>query len=245
MQTGTHRPIWSLGAGADRVERDYGRILLGLVVVAVGVAYLLEGADVLDASRTIDDWWPAAIVAVGAFQLAERPPSIFGPVLVMTAGAIGLLFTTGAVEKSAWEWMWPIGVIVAGLYVMTRHTRALTAAHGEDVLHATGIFGGEDVASNARAFRGASLTAVFGGVKLDLRQATPAPQGARVNATAAFGGIDVIVPRGWHVTVNGTPIFGGIGDKVDRSEPLPEDAPRLTVDALVAFGGVDVKHDDD
>ena len=42
---------------------------------------------------------------------------------------------------------------------------------------------------------------------------------------------------------DGTPIFGGVGDKIDRSQSLPDDAPRLTVDALVAFGGVEVKHE--
>jgi hypothetical protein len=241
MQLGTHQRF---GLRRDQgVERDYGRILLGLVVAAVGTVYLLDGADVLDGGRTIDDWWPAVIVAVGAFQLAERPRSVFGPLLVMAAGGIGLLFTTGALDESAWAWMWPIGVIVAGLFVMTKHTRAMSVASGQEILHATGIFGGQDATSNAQAFRGASLTAVFGGVVLDLRHALPAPEGARVNATAVFGGIDVLVPRGWNVAVNGTPIFGGVGDKTDRSEPLRGDAPRVTIDALVAFGGVEVKHE--
>jgi predicted membrane protein len=98
------------------------------------------------------------------------------------------------------------------------------------------------VANVSQAFRGASLTAVFGGVNLDLRHARPAAEGARITATAAFGGIDILVPTGWRVALKGLPIFGGIEDKTDHTADLPDDAPVLQVDALAIFGGVEVKH---
>jgi hypothetical protein len=41
------------------------------------------------------------------------------------------------------------------------------------------------------ALRGAELTAVLGGVTLDLRNALPAPEGATVTATAVFGGLEL------------------------------------------------------
>jgi len=36
-----------------KATRDFGRVLLAMVVIAVGVLYLLEGADVLDAGSTM------------------------------------------------------------------------------------------------------------------------------------------------------------------------------------------------
>jgi predicted membrane protein len=82
----------------------------------------------------------------------------------------------------------------------------------------------------------------MGGVELDLRHATLAPDGAEVDATAIMGGVDLIIPRDWRVTVRGTPILGGVSNLAEGSS-LPDDAPRLRVDALAILGGVEIKHD--
>ena len=96
--------------------------------------------------------------------------------------------------------------------------------------------------STAPALQGAWLTAIFGGITLDLRDARPAPGGASINATAAFGGIDILVPKGWRLSVRSTPIFGGLEDKTDHTEPPDDDAPTLQIDAVTLFGGVEIKH---
>jgi hypothetical protein len=59
----------------------------------------------------------------------------------------------------------------------------------------------------------------------------------------AFGGVDILVPKGWHISLRSTPIFGGLEDKTDHSEPPAPDAPTLHVDALTIFGDVDIKHE--
>lgn len=119
----------------------------------------------------------------------------------------------------------------------------LTWASPEDALRSTSVFGGSKLVSAARQFEGAWLTAIFGGITLDLRDAEPAPDGASINATVAFGGIDILVPRGWRISVRSTPIFGGVEDKTDHSPPPPSDALTVHVDAVCVFGGVDVKHE--
>jgi predicted membrane protein len=224
---------------------DLSRLLLGLVVVALGVVFLLDSAGVLDAERAIDRWWPVVIVAAGILTLAERPPSIARGWLLIGAGGLLLLFTTTTLDNDAWAYVWPAVIVLVGLTILARWggraTIAGTAA-ADEVVRSTAIFGGPKLASTAQQFRGAWLTAVFGGVTLDLRHARPAPEGASINATVAFGGIDVLVPRGWRISVRSTPIFGGVEDKTDRSEPPADDAPVLRVDAVCLFGGVDIKH---
>jgi hypothetical protein len=64
-----------------------------------------------------------------------------------------------------------------------------------------------------------------------------------VNATVTFGGIDILVPKGWRISVRSTPIFGGLDDKTDHSEQPAADAPALHIDALTMFGGVAIKHE--
>lgn len=61
----------------------WDRVLVGTILVAIGVLFLLDRADVLDAARVIGDWWPAAIVGFGLVSLAERPVSLLGPALLI------------------------------------------------------------------------------------------------------------------------------------------------------------------
>jgi cell wall-active antibiotic response 4TMS protein YvqF len=232
---------------SPRFVRDYGRILLGLIVVALGLLFLLDNAGSLDAGRAIDHWWPTVLIGMGGFQLAERTHGTIGPLVFIVAGGVLLLFTTNAVEGNAWDYVWPTAIIAAGLLIISRWRGAMAVrgdgGGSDDVVVASGIFGGPNIVSASQSFRGASLTAVFGGVSLDLRQARLAPQGAAITATAVFGGMDILVPRGWRVAINATPFFGGVDDKTDHSAAPPEEAPVLKIDALTVFGGVDVKHE--
>jgi predicted membrane protein len=240
-----HRTVSAAGPPKSRSGFSPGRILTGVALIGLGVVFLLDRAGNIDAGKILGDWWPVAIIAVGLVQLAERPRSIVGPAIVVGAGALLLLFTTDVLEGNVWNFVWPVVLIAIGLVIIARRGGgAVPAGAGEDVVRATGIFGGPQVASTSQRFRGASLTAICGGVTLDLRRARPAPEGATVSSTAVMGGIDILVPRGWKVTTSGTPIFGGIDDKVDRTGELPKDAPALHVDAVAIFGDVDVKHEE-
>ena len=226
-----------------RRARDLSRVVLGVVVIAVGVLLVLDTAGVVSSDRAIGDWWPALIIAVGLIQLAERPRSVVGPLLVMGVGAALLTVSTGLVRGDVGSYIWPLIVVAIGVSILAHRVRPAPAGGERDDIHATALFGGPELASSSQQFRGASLTALFGGVKLDLRQAKLAPTGARIDATVAFGGVELLVPRGWPVTVNSTPILGGVADKTDHAVPVAPDAPTLHVDALAICGGVEIKHE--
>lgn len=81
---------------------------------------------------------------------------------------------------------------------------------------------------------------MFGGVTIDLRDARLDPEGARIDATAVFGGVEILVPKGWRVTTSGTPIMGGIDN---RTAGQTAEGPELRIDALTIFGGTDIKHE--
>jgi hypothetical protein len=229
--------------GAPSRVLDLGRLLIGLTIVALGVVYLLDAAGALDADRTITRWWPVLMLAAGLLTLAERPPSIVRGGILTAGGAILLLFTTDLLDESAWDYVWPGLLVLAGVAIIARWQGRVIAADGEDVIRSTAVFGGPKVVSTAQDFHGAWLTAVFGGITLDLRGARPATGGASVNATVAFGGIDILVPKGWRISLRSTPIFGGLDDKTDHAEPPPPDAPTLHIDAVALFGGIEIKHE--
>jgi hypothetical protein len=224
---------------------DVGRLLLGLSILTLGVLFLLGSADVIDAGQVIDDWWPAVIVGVGVVALVERPPAVMRGLVLMALGAGLLLFTTGTVEGNAWDFIWPAAIIVTGLVIVAHWSgRAIPGApvaHGHEIVRSTAILGGPNIVCTSTSFRGAWLTAILGGISLDLRAAELAPEGAAINATVAFGGVEILVPKGWRIDVRATPILGGVDDKTDHSVPPAEDAPTLRIDAVAVFGGVDIK----
>lgn len=100
------------------------------------------------------------------------------------------------------------------------------------------ILGGIELESRAKAFRGGSLIAWFGGVEVDLRKATLAPE-AKLTIGALFGGVEVTVPRDWRVIHTARGFAGGMS--VDIDEPEDPDAPTLTLEISTAFGGVSLE----
>ena len=104
------------------------------------------------------------------------------------------------------------------------------------------IFGGSTIKDRSAHLTHAEATALFGGATLDLREAHIDDE-ATVDATAIFGAVDVLVPKGWRVSLGGLPIFGGYDNKTGGNGSLPENAPRLNVRATAIFGGVDVAHE--
>ena len=116
-----------------------------------------------------------------------------------------------------------------------------------------GVFNSAVVTNEGRNLDGHNVTAVFGGVKVDLT-ATPLPGGEiRINMVAIFGGIEVIVPDDVGIRVTGVTIFGGADVRGQSAggglfsinnytTPNYERATRrLRLDATTIFGGVTIK----
>lgn len=217
------------------------RTLLGLLLVAFGVVLLLDQTGTLEAGDVIGDWWPLIIITLGAGQLLEQRRLNVGPLIVIAVGVLLLLDQLDIVNGSIWRLIWPLVLIVIGLGLVFRRSAKMPPGRPDEVVNASAFFSGNEVVSTSSNFRGASLTAMFGGVSLDLRQAQLAPEGASVSMAATFGGAELIVPRGWRVRAVGTPIFGGFENKA--TEPGDSASPLLQVDATVLFGGAEVKYE--
>jgi Domain of unknown function (DUF5668) len=194
-------------AGDERVL-DLGRLLLGAIVVALGILFLLDAAGVLNADKAIDQWWPIVILAAGVLTLAERPPSLVRGTVLTGAGVVLLLFTTDLLEEDAWDYVWPA---LLGLLIIARwHGRTIVGANGDDVIRSTAFFGGPKLASTSRSFRGAWLTAVFGGITLDLRDAALSPEGASIDKTDHSRQLPADAPT---LHVDALTVLGGVDIK--------------------------------
>jgi predicted membrane protein len=87
-------------------------------------------------------------------------------------------------------------------------------------------------------FYSTSLSAVFGAIVLDLRDAVITGD-CEINASAVFGGIDIFLPQGVKVKINNVPVFGGVSNKHPQSaDPA---APTVYLNSTCMFGGIDLK----
>ena len=219
------------------------RVWIGSVLVAFGLLWLLEAFGVLDARPVIEGWWPVAVIALGIIAVAGGRRLAPGPVALILIGSGLLISQLTIVDLS--RIIWPsVAVIVGGwLLVDFARQRGDQAPNASDRQDVFALLGGCKVSNRSAQFRHANVSAVFGGATLDLRDATLQP-GARVDALALFGGVDVVVPVGWRVELSGLPIFGGYEDKTSGQHVLAPDAPVLSVVATALFGGVEVKNPD-
>lgn len=103
----------------------------------------------------------------------------------------------------------------------------------------TSVFSGQDLNYDAQEFNGAKLTAVFGGIDLDLTNAK-IQNDAEIRVCAIFGGVDIKVPKGTAVVVKATSIFGGTENKVEVSQA----EKTIYIKAFSMFGGCDIKMED-
>ena len=100
------------------------------------------------------------------------------------------------------------------------------------------IFEGKELVSTADPFYGGKLTAMFGGILLDLRRATPAPTGIHLDVAVLAGGVSLVVPEGWRVKASdGLRVMGGGFDDSTKTT-ADTDAPTITIRGLIAAGGL-------
>jgi len=77
----------------------------------------------------------------------------------------------------------------------------------------------------------------MGGIDLDLRGASLAPDGADLLVTTTMGGVQVTVSPDWAVDVDTDTLVGGFDVHVTPLTELPHDAPRLRIHAVTRMGG--------
>ncbi len=225
---------------------DYGRLFFAFVLIALGVLFLLDQAGQIDAGDVIGNWWPVLIILLGVFQLAANPRGYLGAGILIVIGAILLIGELDILPFSTADLIWPLLLIGLGVWLLLGRSasvfQASRSAEPGDLVNSFIAFAGRDVISTSSQFQGGSVTALFGGSKVDLRQAQLSSAGATLSATTAFGGIDVLVPQDWRVEIRGIPLFGAFSDKRLQSGPSPADAPRLTISGVAMFGGIEVKN---
>jgi hypothetical protein len=140
------------------------------------------------------------------------------------------------VRRLIWIWLGFLGGWMAAAAVVKHAIPSRGDAESDEVA-LMAVFDGVELKSRAKAFRGGSMLAWYGGVDADLREAQLAPD-ARLSVTALFGGISLRVPPEWRIEKNIRAVAGGFD--VSGAEPDDPEAPVLRLEGQALCGGVAV-----
>ena len=215
------------------------RPLLGLIIVLIGTAFLLDVLGWFNVSSLVGFAFPLLIIAIGVLSYLSNPKAFILPVGLVLFGLLLLLNAVGLIAVNVWRLVIPIAIIGFGLSLVIRRPEGSVREDTSDTVEATVIFSGLDINNTSHNFQGGAVTAAFGGAEIDLRHSV-LPSSATIDVFVAFGGITLKVPEGWNVHFSGLPVFGGMEDR--SAKPETADAPTLYVKGTCLFGGVEIKN---
>jgi predicted membrane protein len=221
-----------------------GRMILGGLLILFGLLFLLDNLGYMDA-RAMLRFWPLILVGLGVWKVMqprEDGQRAFGVALV----AIGIFLQIQLlVADLEFRHIWPVLLIgLGGLLVwkaIGRRPRGPVTASAAELHELAFMGGGNRIISNPD-FRGGDITAVMGGLEIDLRKAGITGEAAVIDVFALWGGIELRVPEDWAVDVQATAILGAFENKARGSAGEGMPGKRLVVRGLALMGGVEIKN---
>ena len=226
-----------------------GGIIAGAILMLVGLASLLNNLGYISIG-SLWRYWPMLLVLAGISNFMSRHRS-WGTLLAL-AGIVLQLNELG-IAHFGWAQFWPMILIALGLMVLwgsfewSKKPAPSTSAANDPrtTLNEAVVFGGLERRMTSQDFQGGDITAIFGGVELDLTEASMQANEATLAITAIFGGVELRIPHSWQIAFRGAPIFGGIEDKTRTArvdDPASPHLKTLVITGAVIFGGLEIKN---
>ncbi len=206
------------------------RIILGLLLIAVGVLFLLNNLGVL--TVTISQYlltWQTVIVGLGLLQLSMGNKK-GGLILIL----VGIVLWLPVYFSIGIEQYWPILLILVGaaFFIKSQVTdQSKIAKDIDDVA----ILASSSKKINSKSFSGGKLSAVIGSIELDLRQSSLEHGQALLDSFSVMGGVKLYVPDDWVVNFEATNILGGFADK-RAHRPTEYFGDVLTIKGFILLG---------
>ena len=221
-------------------------IILGVILIAVGIVFAGNALNLFKFDIFFDGWWTLFIIVPALIGLITTNDKK-GDLIALVIGVLLLLACQNVINfELVWKLLLPAIIIIIGLSLIFKNSidkevnknidKLNKKLNQEDGYAAT--FSGQDIKLDNEEFKGTNLNAVFGGLKLDLRKAI-IKDDIVINATAIFGGIDILVPADVKIKIKSNSIFGGVSNK--KETEVKDEPKTIYINASCVFGGVEVK----
>lgn len=194
-----------------------------------------------------DGWWTLFIIVpcfIGLFKEREKTGNIIGLLI-----GIALLLACQDILnfEIIWKLAFPAILVIIGLSLIFKDTinsevnkeiKKLNENKTKDGGYCA-TFSGQNLNFDGEKFSGTDLTAVFGGIKCDLRNAN-IEDDVVINVSSIFGGTEIYIPEDVKVKVKSTSIFGGVDEK-KKNKIESAEAHTIYINATCLFGGAEIK----
>lgn len=222
-------------------------ILWGIIFIVLGLVFGLNALGITDIDIFFDGWWTLFIIipcAIGLVNEKEKTGNLIGVIV----GVVLLLACQDVLRFDIIrKLILPVILVAIGLSVIFKNVlgsktrkemKIIIDKNKTEKEEYCSTFSSQNLNFDGQSFSGTGVSAVFGGIKVDLTGAV-ITEDVVINASAVFGGVDIIVPLEYNVKVESNSIFGGVSTK--RSTKPVDGAPTVYVNATCVFGGVDIK----
>ncbi len=224
--------------------KQIGNILWGIVLITIGVIFGLNALEITSINVFFEGWWTLFIIVpcfIGLIKDNDKTGNLIG----LLIGVVLLLCSRNIISFSLiWKLIVPTILVIIGLSFIFKDAingkvrKEIAKLNKNTDASYCATFSGQNINFDKEEFKGCELTAVFGSVKLDLRNAI-IKEDVVITSSSIFGGINLYVPDDVKVKVVATSIFGGVDNKHENQKD--EKLKTIYVNATCVFGGVEIK----
>ncbi len=226
------------------------RVILGVILITAGVLVFLENNKIVQwdlIGRLFD--FRTWLILIGIIILVNSRRKLAGSIFVLFGS---LWYLSDILRFDFSELFFPVLLLIAGIAIIFKHNknngpgaeyRKKGVLH-KDVIDEVAIFGGGERKFESDDFRGGNLTAIFGGLEIDLRGCKLSEDNNMLDIFVLFGGVDIKIPADWRVQSEVMPIFGGFSTKhvtFENPRIIESTGKVLNIKGVVLFGGGEVK----
>lgn len=247
------------------------RSLIGLGLVIFAILLFLDNIGVRSL-HTVFHNWPLALIILGVALLLgpakSVPPNDSGRILpYFLIGAGALFFSARFFSFNIGALIVPLVLLFLGFHFLRpgRHScrkrsrDKLDAQAGlqngeqektvggviedENKIDIFTILGGGDYSTRSHNLASGNVIAILGGAKIDIRDADTQKDVMEIDILAFMGGVELIVPPHWQVTVKVLPMLGGVSNKTTcLADKMQVRKKHLVVTGVALMGGVEIRN---
>ena len=225
--------------------KDYTKYIIGFLVIFIGLILGLNAFGITNINLFFSGWWTLFIIIpslVGLINDKDKTSSL----IFLIIGVWLFLAERDLIEYELLvKLLLPVILISIGLLLVFKDVLSINGkeikkinANNKDNNDYIAVFGSQDLKFDNEKIENMDLKSIFGGIKLDLRDAV-IEKDIVINTLSVFGGIDIYVPENVKVKVSSTPFFGGVDVKRRKGDSKNE--VTVYLNSVCIFGGVDVK----
>lgn len=223
-----------------------GKIIFGFIIFFIGLGLLLDQVGVINFGSFVSTWWPVVFILMGISDLFSASKSKLGAVIFLILGSSFLLVTTSTIDRNILSFIWPIILIIIGLWLMLPFNKKSLKEklHEENQIDYTTVFSYQMLKFGSKDLIGGQISSVFAGLEIDLTKAEMTSDGATIELNSVFSGVEIIVPKSWSVKVVAKSIVGAIENYLENDENKDQEEstkPVLTIKGVAIFSGVEIK----